>query len=87
MGSWKTLKEMEEVLTLEELQLLLKAKNKQEEKDRTFMAALQGVDLTKDQKDSDFERVKRKAAADMAGKTEEEYVFDMIGIEVETDDD
>lgn len=77
---------MEEELTLEELYLLLEAERDREEKSNRFLAALQGVDLDANKKDDAFEKVKQRAAADLAGKSEEEFVFDMIGIEIEDDD-
>lgn len=78
---------MEEVLTLDELYLLVEKAREEEHRQNRFLAALQGVDLDEGKTDEAFERVKQKAAADLAGKSEEEYVFDLIGIEVEPDDD
>lgn len=77
---------MEEELTLEELYLLIDEEQKREHKDRKFMAALKGVDLDDGNKDDGFDKVKQKAAAALAGKDEDEYVLDMIGIEIEADD-
>ncbi len=87
MGAWKSIKEMEDELTLEELYALAEAVHRAEHRRNKFMAALNGVDLDEGKKDDAFERVKQKAAADLAGKSEEEYVFDLIGIEIEPDDD
>lgn len=78
---------MEDDLTLDELYLLIDSDRKKEHRNNKFLAAVQGIDLDDDpQKDDAFERVKAKAAADLAGKTEQEMVFDYIGIEVESDD-
>lgn len=87
MGAWKSIREMEDELTLEELYALSGAKQKMEHRDHRFAAALQGVDLDADKNDDAFERIQQKAAADLAGKSEEEYVFDMIGIAIESDDE
>lgn len=76
---------MEETLTLEELYLLYDARMKVEHRTNKFLAALQGVDLD-EQAAEDFERVKMRADAALAGVTEEEFVFDMIGIEFDDDD-
>lgn len=77
---------MEDELTLEELYLLMNSMHDRDQRHNKFMAALQGVDLDEGNKDDAFERVKQKAAADLAGKSEEEYVLGMIGIEIEDDD-
>lgn len=77
---------MEDELTLEELYLLMETEQDREYRRNKFAAALQGVDLDENKKNSDFEQVKQRAAAALAGKSESEYVFDMIGIEVEDDD-
>lgn len=78
---------MEEELTLEELYALMEGMQKTEHRRNKFAAALQGVDLDEGKKDDAFERIKQKAAANLSGKSEEEYVFDMIGIVVEDDDE
>lgn len=87
MGSWKSISEMEESITLEELYLLVDAMYRKEHRQNKFAAALKGVDLDEGQESEDFERIKLKAQADLAGRNEEEFVFDMIGIEIDTDDD
>jgi hypothetical protein len=78
---------MEETLTLEELYLLIDSIYRTEQRHNKFYAAMNGVDLEEGEKNADFERIKQRAAADLAGKSEEEYVFDMIGIEVDNDDE
>lgn len=77
---------MEEEITLEELYALMEGMQKTEHRRNKFAAALKGIDLDEGKKDDAFERIKRKAAADLAGKSEEEHVFDMIGIAIEDDD-
>lgn len=78
---------MEDTLTLEELYLLVDARHRAEHRNNRFMAAIQGVDIDENKSDEDFERIQRKASADLAGKSEDEFVFDMIGIEIDADDD
>lgn len=87
MGSWRSIIEMEDTLTLDELYLLRQAQYDAEHRRNKFAAALKGIDLDEQNTDDDFERVKRKAAADAAGMSEEQFVFGMIGIEVEGDDE
>lgn len=77
---------MENELTLEELYLLLEVTGDMKYQDQKFLAALQGVDLEEGKKDNAFEKVKQRAAAELKGRTEEEFVLDTIGIEIEEDD-
>lgn len=86
MGAWKSIKEMEEELTLEELYALAESIGRNEHRQHKFMAAIQGVDLDEGKQDTDFESIKQRAAASLAGKTEEQHVFDIIGIAIEDDD-
>ena len=87
LGNWKSIAEMEETLTLDELYVLLDAAYRKEHREHKFLAALQGHDLDEGKAENDFERIKLKAQADLAGKTEEQLTFEMIGIEIEGDDD
>lgn len=80
---------MEECLTLSELQLILDAEREKQERQQKFAAALKGVDLDEAMKDNgegdNFDKVKIKAEAQLSGKTEEQVVFDMVGIDIETE--
>lgn len=78
--------EMEERLTLEELYLLVDSLHRSEHRRNRFAAALKGVDLDEDKSDDKFEDVRRRAEAELAGKSEEAYSLDSI-IEFEPDDD
>lgn len=90
LGSWKSIIEMEDNITIEELYALQAALYRQEHRRNRFAAALKGVDLDKEsatEEEDPFERIKRKAEAELAGKSEQEFIFDMIGIEVDSSDD
>lgn len=78
---------MEEMLTLDELYMLVEAMYRKEHRHNKVLAALQGVDLDEKQRESDFEKIKLKAAADLAGKNEDEFVFNLVGIEVDDEDE
>lgn len=86
-GGWKSLQEMEDTLTMEELYLIVDAQFRKEHREHKFLAAMQGVDLDEGKAEAEFEDIKRRAQADIAGVTEEEFVWSQIGIEVDTDDD
>jgi hypothetical protein len=88
LGIWKNFEEMEENLTLAEVEKLLEVKREQDWQDKKFAAALKGVDLD-DPKDSDtpsFEDVKRRAEAKARGISTEALEFAEIGIGIEGDD-
>jgi hypothetical protein len=73
--------DMEESITMRELTLLLVQVREKEQRDRKFAAALKGIDLDEADKKAEFEKVKMRADAALAGRTEEEHVFDIIGID------
>jgi hypothetical protein len=84
-GMFKNFDELEESLSLEELEALL-AKAREVEHDRMrFAASLKGIDIDKGNAESDeerFEKVKRRAQAKLAGVDEDEFEFMEIGIAV-----
>lgn len=88
LGIWKNFEEMEENLTLPELEKLLEAKRDQDFQNKKFAAALKGVDLD-DPAEGDaptFEEIKRRADAKLMGVTAEALEFNEIGIGIEGDD-
>jgi len=76
---------MEDCLTLEEVYLLSDAVYRAEHRRNKFAAALKGISL--DEPNDRFEEVEKKAQAALAGQSEEEFVFGMIGIEVDSNED
>lgn len=74
-------------MTLDELYLLVDAMHRKEHRHHKFLAAIQGIDLDEGKHEAEFERIKLKAQADLAGKTEEEFTLESIGFAFETDDD
>lgn len=83
LGHWKNFEEIEDNLTLDELQAILEASREQEYRRQKFAAALKGVDLDAQKGgsgDASFEEVKRRAEAKLRGVSEEEIEFSEIGI-------
>lgn len=78
---------MEDELTLDELYLLAERMHLNEHRHNRFLGALQGVDIDEGNAEESFEAIKLRADAELAGKTEEEFTFSMIGIEVEGEDE
>lgn len=84
LGHWKNFEEMEENLSLLELEVILSAAREQEYSRQKFAAALKGVDLdeNKSKNSSSFEDVKRRAEAKARGVSEEQISFGEIGIAI-----
>ena len=51
MGKWKNYNELEENLCVDELIAILNAIRDKEQRERKFLAAIQGIDLDDDQQD------------------------------------
>lgn len=88
MGNWKSIDELEESITLKELQLLMDARNKEVDRQQRFQAAIQGIELPEDEPESKeegtWEQAQAKAQAILAGKSEEEMFFDDLGVDFES---
>jgi len=84
---WKNFEELEENLTLQEVEILLDVYREQEYQKQKFAAALKGIDLDENsgRKQGDaptFEDIKRRAEAKNRGVTEEQLELADIGIAV-----
>ena len=53
LGHWKNFDEMESNLSIDELLAILNASREREKRERTFLAAINGVDLEQEQKDAE----------------------------------
>lgn len=85
LGIYKSFEELEDNLTIEEMNLILKADAAKEERNHKVMAAVQGLpwgdsETTGESGEDAMARIKRKAAASAAGKTEEEIELESLGI-------
>jgi len=90
LGNWKSIEELEDSVTLEELHRLFLAQQRREYRERAFAASLQGVELPA-YDDPDYEdvttfdelkqRVAARQAEAMGGKKFNE--FEDFGISVE----
>ncbi|QJD50805.1 tail assembly chaperone [Streptomyces phage Bmoc] len=88
LGIWKNFEEIEENLTLAELEKLLEVKRDQDFQEKKFVAALKGISLD-DPNEGDapsFEDIKRRAEAKAKGVSAEALEFAEIGIGIEGDD-
>lgn len=89
LGHWKNFEELEDALSIEELQALLNAAQKQEFQRQKFTAALKGVDLPDPEQEDipSFEDIKRRAEAKLKGMSEEQIAFGEVGILIEEDEE
>lgn len=84
LGHWKNFEDLEESLTIDELNAILDAARERQEREWRFAASLKGIDLpSSDGGEDPVERAKKRAAAEMAGVSEEQLEFADLGIEVE----
>lgn len=75
VGSWKNVEDLEESLSLEELEAVIAAAREKEQRLMRFYAAFKGVDLDKQsQEDADerLRQIERRAKARIAGLSDEE---------------
>jgi hypothetical protein len=85
---WKNFDELEENLSIQEVEVLLDASREQEYQKQKFAAALKGIDLDEQSGKSGsddaptFEDIKRRAEAKARGVTEDQLAFADIGIAV-----
>lgn len=87
LGHWKNFDELEENLTIEELNAILDAARKKENDARRFAAALKGVDYDRATEGEEYdpvEKAKRQAQEIITGKSMEQLDFEDIGIGVES---
>jgi hypothetical protein len=68
LGIWKNFDELESSLSMPELVIILETINEQRHNDYKFMAALQGVDIDKGNKQDEWEKMKAKVFS--GGQTE-----------------
>lgn len=84
-GMFKTFEELEENLSVEELHALVEASSEREFRNWRFAAGLKGVDLDAEVRKgstSSFDKVKARAEAKLAGKSEEELKLSDFGIAI-----
>lgn len=90
LGNWKNIEELEESLNLNELKLILDSYREKELRNQRFFAAIQGIDLDKQQAKSaeeEFLKVQQRVEARLAGINEETYELNSIGFDVETEEE
>lgn len=90
LGHWKNIAELEENLSLDELEAIVTAAREAKRQDQIFAAALKGIDLeeSEEQNKNKFEQVQKRAEAILQNKTDSDVErddFAELGIEFEED--
>lgn len=88
LGIWKSFEELEDSITIEELNLILKAEAEKEDRRNRVLAAVNGIEWGKGTESAEdaVERAKQRAEAAAAGMTEEQYDLELLGIEFEVEE-
>ena len=85
---WKNLDELEDNITLDEMEAIISTIRDKQERDQKFLAAIQGINLDESgEASSEFEDVERRVRARLAGKSEEEVGFEEFGIAIITEEE
>lgn len=91
LGIWKNVEDLEESLSLPELEIMLEAYRKQRHEEHTFMAALKGIDLNEGATNSaqeKFDEVQRRAETKLMGeKAVANKEYDFFGLDIETEEE
>lgn len=90
LGHWTNFAELEENLSLPELQHILDAKREDEYRNRRFAAALQGIDLDEGQVSENqrrLEEIQKKVWVEQYGqRAVDKHEYFELGLEVEIEE-
>lgn len=87
LGMWKNFEELEEALSIEELESLLTAAREKEYRNFRAMAAVQGIDLDDGKEERNpLEEARMKLEAEKRGMKQDHLEIDMLGFEIEYED-
>lgn len=87
LGIWKSVAELEEHVTLQELNGILKAYHEQENRHNRFTAALKGINLDEGNTDAKerFDAVQRRVEEKLGKRTEKDDMSE-LGFEFEVEE-
>lgn len=85
LGIWKNIEELEQNVTLEELNAIVNKSREIKHQQNKFLAAMKGIDLDQstDQEER-FNEVQRRVEAKLSGKSKDEIEFQDFGIDFVT---
>ena len=90
LGIWKNIEDLEECLSLPELNAILGAVRDREYRQNKFTAALKGVDLDKhsaEQNQERLEAIERRVQARLSGVSEEKLELNELGFDFEFEEE
>lgn len=85
-GAWKNFEELEECLSLPELEQILSSAQEMNYQNMKFAAALKGVDLDEGASNAKFDAIKAKTDAELSGMSQDEFEYFGLGVQVEVVD-
>ena len=88
VGAWKCVDELEEYLTIDEVNRHIAAIRKRSNHERRFLAGLKGINLDdagESEQDQRREEVRIRAEAKRRGMSEDSFSLSEFGIKVEED--
>ena len=89
LGIWRNIEELEENITLPELEGILAAGRDKERREQRFMAALKGIDLDEEDKQDaqeKFDEVQRRVQAQLTGANPQQLELDVFGLDIEIEE-
>ena len=85
LGIWKNIEELENNVTLEELNAIVNKSREQKHQQNKFLAAMKGIDLDQSENQEErFNEVQRRVEAKLSGKSQDEIEFQDFGIDFVT---
>lgn len=82
-GPWKNVADLEEHLSLDELQAIIVAARDVEHRRNKFLGLLKGIDIDEGVNNVEYEDVKRRVNARLSGQSEEKLELAEFGIDIE----
>jgi hypothetical protein len=89
LGIWKNIEELEDALSLPEVEAMLHAMRERENRANRFAAALKGINLDEEEDDANLRKeiMERRVQARLNGQDPDVAEWQAYGIAVESDDD
>jgi hypothetical protein len=85
-GNWKNFQELEDNMSMPEIEAVLKAGRERQENINRFNAAIKGINIDEDGDTltaaDKVEEMKRRAEARAAGKSDDEFDMNELGLEI-----
>ena len=87
IGRWNNFDELEDNLTLDELNAILETQSELDMNNKRFAASLKGINLDEYSSNDRFEEIERRALAKARGMSKEKFELESFGISLESEDE